>query len=418
MGKKKKKKKNKKKKSIFQNDSFHLNNDSKFSVFEVIIIIFIAIIFGVIIGYLVTYSHSNLQMIRSDSGLKEIMDTYYNISNNYYKDVDKGKLVDAAVKGMIESLEDPYSVFLEEESAGVFNQSVDGTYVGIGISVSIIEDSIMITDVLEDGPAEKEGVMVGDIVLSVNNVDCHFLTLEEFSTLIQGNAGSKLRMIVKRDNQKKSFTLTRKKLDLLNVRSDLLGDEKKIGYISISLFSSNCYEQFEEQLLKLEKNHIQSLIIDVRDNPGGHLLQTKKVLSMFFNKKTVLYQLEGNGLAKKIYATTKDIRDYPVVLLVNGNTASAAEVLVSCFKDNYKKIHIVGTTTYGKGTVQKSQNLSTGTSIKFTIQKWLTPKGKQIDGVGIIPDVLVEQSSSYYDNSSIENDELLIKAIALLKESK
>ena len=416
MGKKKKKKKNKKKKNLFQSNSFHLNSDSKFSVFEVIIIIFISIIFGVIIGYLVTYSHSNLQMIRSDSGLKEIMDTYHNISNNYYKEVDKDRLVDAAVKGMVESLEDPYSVFLDDSTAGQFNQSVDGTYVGIGISVSLKDDYILITDVHEDGSAKKEGVMVGDIILSVNNVDCHFLTLDEFSELIQGNAGTKLRMTVKRDNEKKSFTLVRKKLDLLNVHSDLLFDN--IGYISISLFSSNSYDQFEEQLLDLEKHHIKSLIIDVRDNPGGHLLQTRNALSMFFDKKTILYQLEGNGLDKKVYSTTKDTRNYPVVLLVNQNTASAAEVLVACFKDNYKKLHIIGTKTYGKGTVQKSQNLSTGTSIKFTIQKWLTPKGKQIDGVGITPDEVIEQSNQYYEDPNYENDLLLQKALEILKESK
>ena len=418
MGKKKKKKKNKKKKNIFQNDSFHLNSDSKFSVFEVIIIIFIAIVFGVIIGYLVTYSQSNLQMVRSDSRLKEIMDTYHNISSNYYKDVDKDKLVDAAVKGMVESLEDPYSVFLDDNSAGQFNQSVDGTYVGIGIDVSIIDDSIIITDVHEDGSAKKEGVLVGDIVFSVNNVDCRFLTLEGFSDLIQGNVGTRLKMTVKRGNEKKTFTLTRKTLDLLNVHSDMIQDDMKIGYISISLFSSNSYEQFEDQLLSLEKNKIKGLIIDVRDNPGGHLLQARNVLSMFFNKKTVLYQLESNGLTQKIYATTKDTRSYPVVLLVNGNTASAAEVLVSCFQENYKKVHIVGTTTYGKDTVQKSQNLSTGTSIKFTIQKWLTPKGKRIEGVGIIPDVIVEQSSEYYEDPTYENDTYIQKAIEFIKESK
>lgn len=165
----------------------------------------------------------------------------------------------------------------------------------------------------------------------------------------------------------------------------------------------------------MEKKKIDSLIIDLRDNPGGHLSQTRDILSMFFDKKTVLYELKNKDKVTKIYSSSNEKRSYPIVILVSGNSASASEVMSSCFKDNYKSVTIVGTTTYGKGTVQQTINLSSGTSFKYTTEKWLTSRGKSIDGVGLNPDVEVVLDQSYYSNPTYENDLQLQKAVEILK---
>jgi carboxyl-terminal processing protease len=194
-------------------------------------------------------------------------------------------------------------------------------------------------------------------------------------------------------------------------------NNKKIGYLQVTSFSNNTYKQFEMKLKKLEKDNIQSLIIDVRDNPGGQLLQTKDILSLFFPKDTVLYQIESKNSKIKVRSTTKESRSYPIAVLINSNSASASEILASCFQERYKKAIIVGSTSYGKGTVQKSQNLSSGTSIKFTTQKWLTSKGKWLEKNGIVPDFVVNQSEEYYQETCMENDAQLQEAITQIKES-
>ena len=158
------------------------------------------------------------------------------------------------------------------------------------------------------------------------------------------------------------------------------------------------------------------MILDVRDNPGGHLLQTKQILSMFFSKKTVLFQIESKQKKQKVKSLSDEVRDYPVAVLINSSSASASEVVASCFQDNYKDALIVGITSYGKGTVQQSQSLKNGTSIKYTTQKWLTSKGKWLNNTGVTPDVEVQLSESYYQNPVHEEDNQLQEAIQRIVE--
>ena len=204
----------------------------------------------------------------------------------------------------------------------------------------------------------------------------------------------------------------------LNSNIKFLEEEnQKIGYIHIHIFSSHAFTQFQAALKELENQKIDSLIIDVRDNPGGHLAQARNILSLFFDKKTLLFQTESNGKRTKVYSTTAEKRDYPIIILMNQDTASAAEVLVACFQENYKNYHVVGVNSYGKSHVQKSLTLNSGSSIKFSIEKWLTPSGKIISETGLVPDVVVEQSPVYYVDQTVENDAQLQKAISIIKES-
>ena len=173
---------------------------------------------------------------------------------------------------------------------------------------------------------------------------------------------------------------------------------------------------YSKKLKKLEEDNITSLVIDVRDNPGGKLGQVNKILEQFFNKKTVLYQIVTKDKTSKVKDDTSEKRDYPIVVLVNNGSASAAEILAASFQDNYKDVTVVGTVTYGKGTIQKAIELSSGASIKYTTQKWLTPKGKWINEKGVIPDEVIEQGDKYGAEPIYSNDVQLQKAVEILKK--
>ncbi len=391
-----------------------LDSDSKFSIFEIIIIIFISIIFGIIIGYIITYTKSN--NIENDPNLTEIISTYNTLKNNYYKDIDDNKLSNAAIRAMISSLDDPYTNYLDEGSTSAFNESIDGFYVGIGITVSYEDDKCTIILVNDKGPAAKAGLKVNDVIIGVDGKEINKENMYQLTDLIKGEVGTKVKVKVLRKDKEKTYTVTREEIDIESVISKYYEIENdKVGYIRITNFAANTYGQFKSNLESLEKKDINKLVIDVRSNPGGHLAQTNKILSLFFDKKTVLYKIKNNSGTTKIYSSTKESRKYPIAVIINGGSASASEILASCFKDNYKNTIIVGTNSYGKGSVQKSQTFSSGISIKYTTEQWLTSKGKSIEGKGIKPDYEVQLNEEYYTTPTFENDNQLQLAISKLK---
>ena len=406
----------KKRSGIFNELEIDLEGDSKFSIFEVIIVTFISIIFGIIVGYILTYTSTPIKAIKSDPNLEEIISAYNTLKNNYYDDVDEVSLADNAIKGMVSSLNDSYSSFMDNKTAESFNESVDGFFVGIGVTIMYSDGYNQIIKVDDSGPGDKAGLKVNDIILSVDGNSVKGVYGEELTSLIKGKSGSKVKIMIKRGNVTKTVTVKRGIIEIENVTSHLLEENgKKIGYINVAVFASNTFKQFRNNLSRMEKKNAEALIIDLRDNPGGHLSQTRDILSMFFDKKTVLYELQNKNKVSKIYSSSNDTRNYPIVILVNGNSASASEVMASCFNDNYKNATIVGTKTYGKGTVQQTVKLSSGTSFKYTTEKWLTSKGKTVDGVGINPDINIELDQSYYSNPTYENDLQVKKAVEILK---
>lgn len=406
----------KKRSGIFNELEIDLEGDSKFSIFEVIIVTFISIIFGIIVGYILTYTSTPIKAIKSDLNLEEIISAYNTLKNNYYDDVDDVSLADNAIKGMVNSLNDSYSSFMDKKTTESFNESVDGYFVGIGVTIMYSDGYNQIIKVDDSGPGDKAGLKVNDIILSVDGNSVKGVYGEELTSLIKGKSGSKVKIMIKRGNVTKTVTVKRGIIEIENVTSHLLEENgKKIGYINVAVFASNTFKQFRKNLSRMEKKNAEALIIDLRDNPGGHLSQTRDILSMFFDKKTVLYELQNKNKVSKIYSSSNDTRNYPIVILVNGNSASASEVMASCFNDNYKNVTIIGTKTYGKGTVQQTVKLSSGTSFKYTTEKWLTSKGKTVDGVGINPDINIELDQSYYSNPTYENDLQVKKAVEILK---
>lgn len=415
---KKKKKKNSVVKDIKKTISNQLNgkDSGNFTVLEVILIVIIAILFGVIVGYFINYSKNDTT---KDSNLNEMVSTYNNIVNNYYGDLDKSKLSKAAVKGMIESLDDPYSNYLEGKVADDFNETIDGSFTGIGVMIQDGEEYTTVIEVYDDSPAKKAGIAVGDMIVKVNGDDVKGMTGSQLSQIIKGKKGTKVNITVLRNNEEVSMDVKRDVVDLISVTDKIIEyDGKDIGYIRIDSFAANTYSQFYKSLTALENKKIDSLIIDVRSNPGGHLQQTKQILSLFFNDKTVLYQIKYKGKVEKVYSYSNESRKYPVAVLIDSASASASEILASCFKENYKKVFVIGNTTYGKGTVQKTQTLKDGTTIKYTTETWLSPKGNSINEVGVSPTIEVNLTEEYVNNPCDDNDDQLKEALNRLKESK
>ena len=418
-----KKKSKKKKKNSFFSDikktiSKQLNGKdlASFTILEVVLIIIIAILFGVIVGYFINYSRNDTT---KDSNLNEVVSTYNNIVNNYYGDIDKGKLADSAIKGMVESLDDPYSNYMDGSTANDFNESIDGSFTGIGVMIQNGEDYTTVIEVYDDAPAKKAGMQVGDVIIKVNGEDVKGMDGTALAKIIKGKKGTKVNITVKRNDEEISMDVKRDVVDLISVTDKIIEYEgKNIGYIRIDNFAANTYSQFYKSLKALENKKIDSLIIDVRSNPGGHLQQTKQILSLFFDSKTVLYQIKSKGKVEKVYSYSNESRKYPVAVLIDSASASASEILASCFKENYKKVFIIGNTTYGKGTVQKTQTLKDGTTIKYTTETWLTSKGKSINEVGVTPTVEVSLTEKFVENPCDDNDDQLKEALNKLKESK
>ena len=389
-----------------------VERDNGFNTVEVIVIILISILFGVVVGCILN-SDKTFGTAVSDE-VSEIISTYDAILENYYEDIDAGELADAAVSGMISILDDPYSIYMDSNDTDSFLESVNGSFVGVGITVEWCDNIFRVVEVLDESPAADAGLKIDDIIIKIDGKDVNGLTLDELSNSIKGKVGSKVKITVKRNDEEITVTAKRAVVEIPSVTSEVY--ENNIGYIAIDSFSATTYDQFNKAFKNLKNKDINSLIIDVRDNPGGKLGQVNKILDLFFNKKTVLYKIVTKDKTTKIYADNSDKESMPVVVLVNHESASASEILAASFKDNYKNSTIVGSVTYGKGTIQKAVELSSGASIKYTTQKWLTPKGDWINEKGVIPDEVVNQSDEYRLNPTFENDLQLQKAIEVLKK--
>lgn len=397
-----------------------VEHKSGFNTIEVLIIIIISIAFGVVVGCSVTFFRQEYRGEKVSSSLQELIAVYNNILEDYYKNVDERDLVDAAVEGMLSSLDDPYSTYMDEENSATFNETVDGSYVGIGITIAMNADKkFYVVSVVEDSPAEKANIQVGDYLLKIDDQLLEGLNLSDVTSIIKKDEKTTLELILERDGKEVVKEVKPATIDFISVTSDVYAlNNGNAGYISIDTFAANTFQQFKAELKKLEKKNINSLIIDVRSNPGGHLSQTKNILELFMKKNTILYQVQFKDDINKIKDNTKKSRSYPVVILINSSSASAAEILAASFRDSYSDATLIGETTYGKGTVQTAYTLSDGTSVKYTTEKWLTPKGKWINGKGVTPNRVVQLTEEYLTNPIPENDLQLQTALDFLEKER
>ena len=305
-------------------------------------------------------------------------------------------------------------MFMDKDETLAFNEKVNGEYIGIGTEIVQYQDlKVEVREAYEDGPAYKAGIRNGDIIIKVDGTDIREMDISDIVSLVKGKEGTNVKITVLRDDEEKEFVIKRQSVDIESVSSKIIEyNEKRVGYITIDLFAANTDEQFKKHLEKLEKDNIDSLIIDVRGNAGGYLTTVSNILELFLKKGTMIYQLKTKDKVEKFYDKTDEHRNYKVAVLVNGGSASASELLTACMKDTYKA-YTVGTVTYGKSKVQKTQDLSNGGSIKFTFQEWLTPNGESVGDKGIEPEYVVSYTPIDIDN---EFDSQQKKALDLLTD--
>jgi len=326
------------------------------------------------------------------------------LEENYIGDFTDTNLANDMYSSMADAMGDPYTVYLTEKQMQAFVQDTGGTICGIGIVITQDEESgnCYIRDVLANSPAEKAGIKAGDIIKSVDDKDATGLSVIDVSSLTKGPAGTKLKITVERNGVDLDFEAERSNLDMQYVKGDVDGD---IGYLKITEFTKLTATQFEKSLEDLESQGIKGLIIDVRDNPGGMIDIVTQIADDILPEGIITYTVDKNGNRKDFVSSEGEL-DMPIAVLVNGGSASASELFAGALQD-YGKGVIVGTQTFGKGIVQGLYSLGDGSGIKITIQKYYTPNGVCIHGVGITPDYVVENNGSV--------DEQYNEALEILK---
>lgn len=407
-----KKKKDKKKKiGIFSKEKESYSFDEVFSI----------TIFSLLLGVLACFSiltilNKGKNYFVLSKELAKFVDAYDAIVNNYYKEVDKDKLVESAINGMVSSIGDEYTSYSDKDVTDNFNETVNGKYMGIGALIMKSEKDLVIYKVFEDSPSYRAGLKDGDIILKLDDKDTKDMSVNDIASIVKNDTNKEVKLLVKRGEENLDITIVKDMVELPVVSGKVINhNDKKIGYISLSIFSSVASEQFNKQLFKLEKEGISGLVIDVRGNSGGYLTTVTDIVSYFLKKGDIIYKLEVNDKVTVRKDKTKESRDYPVAVLIDKNSASASEILASSIKESYNG-YVVGTNSYGKGTVQQTLVLSDGSMIKYTIEKWLTPLGNWINEEGVIPTNYVELSSEYLNNPVFENDNQLNEALELVSK--
>ncbi len=378
-----------------------------FKTSEVVILLLLISMVGLVMGSLITYNIVYGNAKRVDDELQSFVKNYEYIVNNYYGKVDKSELVDSAIAGMLTTL-DKNSAYVGSVDSD-FNIYLEGTYDGAGIQVYNNEkNDIVVYKVIDDSPASKAGLKVGDIIVKVKDKSTVNMKISEFSSLIKKERGS-FEITFKRNAKEMKAKISIEKIELKSVTSKLIKrDNKKLGYIKTTIFANNTYKQFEKQLKELEKSNLDGLIIDLRENSGGHLMSAENILALFLDSKHPIYQIQTKNKIEKFYSKGKETKSYKITVLVDGSSASASEIVTSALKEQYGAT-VIGEKTFGKGTVQELQTLPSGGQYKLTTKTWLTSKGKKIDGEGVKPNIEVKTNAE-----DLNNDNHLEKAIEVL----
>lgn len=348
--------------------------------------------------------------------LGKFYDVYNTLISNYNGELSHDKLIDEAIVGMVSSVGDVYTSYNDSKTTEDFDQLVSGTYEGIGCTIQKVETGIKVVQVYENTPASKAGLKENDIIKTVDNIKALEVSVDKLSDYIKNDAKGKINIVVLREDKELTFVLERAKVEIPSIVTKTFEKNgKKIGYIGISIFSSVTAKQFEDKLVKLEKDNISALVIDVRDNNGGYLSSVSDVASILLPKGEVIYQVQSGKKTEVTKDKTSTKRDYPIAVLTNANSASASEILAAVIKESYGG-YVVGTKTYGKGTVQQVKRLDDGSMIKYTTQNWLTPNGNWINNVGIEPTHKIELNQEFYKKPSDDVDNQLQKALELVSE--
>lgn len=395
------------------------------SSFQYYLTLFVAVLGTGALSY--SYFNHQYQMNKQEtsknSDLAQVDELYEKIMTQYVGEVDKKTLIDGALQGMTEAIGDPYSTYLPQEDAKNLENSLASSLEGIGASLTLQGDTVEIAQApLSGTPAEKAGLKKGDQLLEVDGTSTAGETLDEVVARVRGKKGTDVKLKIKRGNETLDFSITRAEIPIASVESKM--QNATTGLLTISSFSENTAAEFKEQITALRKEGAKAFIFDVRQNPGGLLDQVVKMSSMVLKDGEVIVKWEDKAGGKYQDAASASLDDgfkvtEPVAVLVDGNSASAAEIFAGAIKDN-KRGKVIGMTTYGKGTMQDVEGLG-NEKLKLTTGKWYTPNGTWVNEKGLAPDVEVNypefaylpplSGEKVYQKGAVSEDVIILKTM-------
>lgn len=383
----------------------------KLSKKQILTIGITAIISATISGSVVYYFENR----QTDEQFAKVAQVYQGVQDQYYEKVDRHKLAQGAIKGMLDSLDDPYTTLLDDEQKTALNDKLSSQFFGIGAVVSFIDNQVTIVEEPKEGtPANKAGLAKGDIIEKVDEKAVKDLSLDEVVSLIKGKANTVVHLQLKRGNQVFQKAITRKPVHLSTVKSQIDQNNPQIALIHIDTFGEQTAQDLQNEIMQLRKKRVKSFVLDLRQNGGGLLDEGEKVASMFLKDgQTIVQFAEKNQITQVDKANKKLDHGFKVtedvVVLVDGQTASAAELVAAALKES-AHIPVVGQKTFGKGTVQLVTSLDKQSEMKLSTQKWLTPKKNWVHKKGLVPDILIalptaQQLNTF--NNQLNNQEEL-----------
>jgi len=346
-------------------------------------------------------------------------DVWDRLENGYYdkSKIKHGDMVYGAIKGMVSSVGDPYTVFFTPKENAIVQEDLNGNFEGVGIQIDFKDSVLTIVSALPGTPAQAAGVLPGDQIIKIidrsNNVDkfTERMSLQEAIALIRGKMGTSVTLTIKRSGEDdlQEFDIQRSSINVPSVKLGYVGENESLAHVNVMKFGGETKAEWQKVVAEIVARQTKGVILDVRNNPGGYLTGAIEVATEFIADGNVVTEAMADDRRQeyKVYGGGKLYR-VPLVVLVNEGSASASEILAGAIKD-HKRGKLVGAKTFGKGTIQEPQALTNGAGLHLTISKWLTPNGVWINGAGLEPDIVVE------DNSDTEVDEQLEKAIELLR---
>ncbi len=396
------------------------SKENKSRLIELMFVVLVSTVVGMVSGGAAIFTMldikgPNYSYSENNSDLSEVNSVYEDIITKYYKVVDKDALITGAIDGMMSVLGDPNSSYFDNSEAASFNDRLNGKYVGVGLEIMADgTGKILVVGIFEGSPASKSKIKEGDYILEVDGNPVAGITAEETASKIKRTLGKEVVLTIERNGETFKETVVSGNIVIKSVESQIFKkNNKNVGYIKLDIFAANTEEQFTEELEKLEKQKINSLIIDVRNNSGGYLTTVTDILERFLPKNTILYKTrDAEGTVNKL-DTTSEKRNYKVVVLINEVSASASEILAVTLSEKYEAI-LVGKKSFGKGTVQQVLNTTSGGFAKITTQEWLSPEGNEIDKVGVLPKYDVDMDYNKYDSTKPETDTQLQKALEVI----
>ncbi|MGE7184544.1 S41 family peptidase [Peribacillus sp. NPDC006672] len=339
-----------------------------------------------------TFGDEKVESLAPDkhSEFEKLYSTYDTIKDNYYEEIDQEKLVDGAINGMIKSLDDPYSAYMDKKEASSFHESISSSFEGIGAEIQEQDGKIMVVSPIKGSPAEKAGVKPNDIILSVNGKSVEGLSSSEAVLKIRGKKGTKVDLSISRAGESEPMELTIKRdtIPIETVYAEMLDDG--VAKIQVTSFSEHTVGELKTSLEEMSKKDMKGLVLDLRGNPGGLLDQAIEMASLFIPNGKVVLQVEERSGKKEVYKSKNDGElKIPVVVLIDDGSASASEIVAAAVSES-ADIPLIGVKSFGKGTVQTAQDFKDGSNFKYTAAKWLTPEGNWIHKKGIKPDINVK----------------------------